>query len=134
LQDLKQQIYQAESAGSDAEIETLKKQVAALEADLAKKATKRQLSKKLGELSKKMSEEGEEGEKENGEKPTNPVDAVSARKTDQGQGETGESPQHATGKGIVAVDQVTRDAISGPNYDWFNKDLLRAHSQLVGHK
>ena len=36
-----------------------------------------------------------------------------------------------TGKGIVATDEMNKEALG--NADWF-KDLLKAHSKLVGMK
>jgi hypothetical protein len=142
LQDLENQIRQAsEGAEGDAEIDTLKNRIAKLESDIAKRAAKRSLSKKISELSKKLSEEGEEGE-EGGPKPKGPIDVISKRKGEEGQegaeGSEAEASRSATGKatgkGIVAVDQISKDALQGPDYDWFSKDLLKAHSLLVGHK
>ena len=154
LQDLKQQIYQAEGAEADAEIDTLKKQVAKLESDIAKKATKRSLAKKVSKLSKKVSEaagkgeeaeEGEEGEDSDEDedeetKPSGPVDVVSKRKgsvAGKEAQETEASPTSNTpygaGKGIVAVDELQKDALGGPGYGWF-KDILKAKNRLVGIK
>jgi hypothetical protein len=144
LQQLKKEIYEAETAEADAEIDTLKKRVAEMEAELAKKATKRQLSKKLSELSKKMSEEAEEAEEgeevedgeegeEGGPKPKGPIDVVSKRKKGE-EGEEAEASRRAGGKGIVAVDEIQKDALNGPNYDWFTKDLMKAHKRLVGFR
>jgi hypothetical protein len=156
LQDLKQQIYQAEGAEADSEIDTLKKQVAKLESDLAKKATKRTLAKKVSELSKKMSEtaeaaegeeaeEGEEGEDSDEDedeetKPSGPVDVVSKRKASTEGKEAQETEASRTsnapygaGKGIVAVDELQKDALGGPDYGWF-KDILKAKNRLVGIK
>jgi hypothetical protein len=45
--------------------------------------------------------------------------------------ETEEEAKRATGQGIVAVDEISRDMLG--NYDWF-KDLLKAHKKLVGLK
>src|SRR5271157_4206189 len=47
---------QVKTAGTDAEIEALNKKVAEVEAEVAKRATKTALTRKLTELSKKMSE------------------------------------------------------------------------------
>jgi hypothetical protein len=111
LQQLEKQI--AQSAASEAEIEVLKKKVADLEGEVAKRATKKTLSKKISELSKKLAEPEEEGEE--GE-----------------EAEVAEAEvKRASGKGIVAVDEIQRDALG--NYDWF-KDLLKAHKQLVAFK
>jgi hypothetical protein len=162
LQDLKQQIYQAEGAEADSEIDTLKKQVAKLESDLAKKATKRTLAKKVSELSRKMSEtaeaaegeeaeEGEEGEENNEDedeeaKPSGPVDVVSKRKgsvagketkdakeTEASKASKASNTPYGAGKGIVAVDELQKDALGGPDYGWF-KDILKAKNRLVGLK
>jgi chemotaxis protein histidine kinase CheA len=146
LQDLKQQIYQAEGDAIDSEIDTLKKHVAEMEAELAKKATKRQLSKKLSELAKRAeaqeSEEAEEGEdsEEGGPKPSGPVDVVSKRKKSEDSEEaeaqeaeaskTSKTP-YGAGKGIVAIDEMQKDALG--DYTWF-KDLLKAHQKFFGLK
>ncbi len=73
--------------------------MAELEGKVGKKATKRDLSKKLGDLKSnyknlKKGETGEEGE----------------------EGSEAEAKK-ASGKGIVAVDEIQRDALG--NYDWF---------------
>jgi hypothetical protein len=153
LQDLKQQIYQAEGAEADGEIDTLKKQVAKLESDLAKKGTKGTLAKKVSELSKKMSEaaaegqegeegeEGDEGDEDEDEQtePKGPVDVVSKRKASatskeapEAEAESQKTP-YGAGKGIVAVDELQKDALGGPDYGWF-KDILKAKNRLVGIK
>jgi hypothetical protein len=153
LQDLKQQIYQAEGDAIDSEIDTLKKRVAEMEAELAKKATKRQLSKKLSELAKRAeaeeSEEGEEGEEgtEGGPKPTGPIDVVSKRKKgEEAEAEEAEAQEaeasrssktpYGAGKGIVAVDEVQKDALGGPDYGWFRDARARQAEgqQSDGHK
>jgi hypothetical protein len=108
LQTLEKQITQ--SSASEAELDALKKKVAELEGEVAKRATKRGLSKKLSDLTKQLQkpETGEEGE----------------------EGEAAEAAaKKASGKGIVAVDEIQRDALG--NYDWF-QDLLKAHKKLVG--
>jgi hypothetical protein len=121
LQQLEKQITQTKA--EDAEVEALKKKVADLEAELGKRVSKKTLSKKISELSKRLAEvEAEEAEeaKKGGEpeKPKAPL-------------ETEEEAKRATGQGIVAVDEISRDALG--NYDWF-KDLLKAHKKLVGMK
>jgi hypothetical protein len=108
LQTLEKQITQ--SGASEAELDALKKKVAELEGEVAKRATKRGLSKKLSDLTKQLQkpETGEENE----------------------EGEAAEAAaKKASGKGIVAVDEIQRDALG--NYDWF-KDLMKAHKKLVG--
>ena len=111
LQELEKQIKGEQV--SDAEVEALKKKVAELESEVAKRATKRSLSKKISELSKWLEKEGEEAEAEEAKKGE--AEAEEAKRT--------------SGKGIVAVDEISRDMLG--NYDWF-KDLLKAHKRLVG--
>jgi len=107
LQTLEKQITQ--SGASETEMEALKAKVAALEGEVGKRATKKTLSKKISDLTKQLQqpeeEKGEEGEA---------AEAVAKK---------------ASGKGIVAVDEIQRDALG--NYDWF-QDLLKAHKKLVG--
>jgi hypothetical protein len=115
LQQLEKQITQ--TTASDAEVEALKKKVADLEGEVAKRVSKRTLSKKISELTKQLQkpEEGEEGEEE----------AEEARKGEEAEAEA----KKASGKGIVAIDEINKDMLG--NYDWF-KDLLKAHKKLVG--
>jgi hypothetical protein len=110
LQTLEKQITQ--SSTSEADVEALKRKVAELEDAVAKRATKRSLSRKISELSKQLQQQGD-GE-EGGEEQ-----------------ETQQAARHASGKGIVAVDEVQRDALG--SYDWF-KDLLKAHKKLTGFR
>jgi hypothetical protein len=120
LTQLEQKIKQTPEA-SEAEVAALTKKISELEAEVAKRAKKGTLSKKISELSKKISELAEEGEE--------------AEEAEEAQ-ETGvkmvqQESKRASGQGIVAVDEVQRDALG--NVDWF-KDLLKAHSKLVGLK
>ena len=101
------------SDGSEAEVEALKKKVADLEGEVAKKATKRNLSKKLSELQKQLQQ---------------PEDDGNGGQAEEAGAEGAEAAKHS-GKGIVAVDEIQRDALG--NYDWF-KDMLRAHKKLTG--
>jgi flagellar motor protein MotB len=118
------------SDASDSEIETLNKKVAELEGELSKRAKKSELSRRIAELSKKLSspdeaEEGEEGGDGNGgSKPNGPIDVVSEEA----------SKKKGSGKGIVAIEEVDKNGLKGPDYDWFSKDLLKAASQLPGFK
>jgi len=114
LQDLGKQIRQAEVG--EAEMEALKKKVAELEGEVAKRATKKTLSKKISELTKKLKEEGEEGEE--GE------EAEEAKKGEEAEAEAQKNAGKASGKGIVAVDEIQKGVLG--NYDWF-KDILKAH-------
>jgi hypothetical protein len=115
---LEKKIREGPSA-SDADLDALNKKVAELESELAKKATKKNLSKKISELSKKLSEEGEEAE--------NLEDAKNTQKAPEGDS----TAQKVAGKGIVAVNEINRDALG--NFDWF-QDILKAHRKLVGFK
>jgi len=121
LQELQKQIMQ----GAEADIDALKKKVADLEAEVAKRATKKTLSKKISDLQKQLQqpEKGEEGESaEAGE-------AEAAGSPPKAEGAEAEASKHASGKGIVAVDELKKD-IAGPDYDWFFKDILKAHKIL----
>jgi len=119
------------SDASDSEIDTLNKKVAELEGELAKRAKKSELSRRVAELGRKLSSEAEEGEEDGdgdgngGPKPNGPIDVVS---------EEGKRAKKATGKGVVAIEEVDKSGLKGPEYDWFSKDLLKAASQLPGFK
>jgi chemotaxis protein histidine kinase CheA len=118
LQQLEKQIREGHPSASDSEIDALNKKIGELETEIGKRARKRELSKKLSELTKKFSEEEatpEEEGKEEGEEAKVPKAEAEAKR--------------ASGKGIVAVDEISRDMLG--NYDWF-KDLLKAHKKLVG--
>jgi len=110
VQQLEKEIMQ--SGAEDAELEALKKKVADLEAELGKRVSKRTLSKKISELSKRLAEvEGEEAEE---------AEEAKVPKTES-------EAKRASGKGIVAVDEIQKDVLA--NYDWF-KDILKAHRML----
>jgi hypothetical protein len=114
---LQKQITEGPSA-SDAELDTLKTKVAELESEIGKRATKRSLSKKLSDLTKQLqtpAEEGEEGEEAEG---ASKIPTLAEAQKNVGK---------ASGKGIVAVDEIQKDALA--NYDWF-KDILKAHRML----
>jgi hypothetical protein len=121
---LEKQITEGPSA-SDAELDTLKKRVAELESEIGKRATKRSLSKKISELSKKLvePEEAEEGE-------SSEVEAFEIPPKAKGtEAEAQKNAGKASGKGIVAVDELNKDT-AGPDYDWFFKDILKANKML----
>jgi hypothetical protein len=109
LQQLEKQITQ--SGASEAEMDALKKKVAELEGEVAKRATKKTLSKKISDLTKQLQQPEEKGEE--------------AEEAETAEAEA----KKASGKGIVAVDEIQKDALG--NYDWF-KDLLKAHKKLTG--
>ena len=107
LQDLERQIN--DSGASAADIEDLKKKVADLESEVAKRATKRSLSKKISDLNRQLQQDGDE----------------------QAEGAEAEAARRRAGRGIVAVDQLQSQGDVLGSYDWF-KDLLKAHKKLVG--
>jgi len=117
LQQLEKQITQTKA--EEGEVEAFKKKVADLEAELAKRASKKTLSKKISELSKRLAEvEGEEAEE--------------AKKSEEAEAEESSEAEaeakRASGKGIVAVDELQRDVLG--NYDWF-RDILKAQRKLL---
>jgi len=110
LTQLEKQIRQGGAAASDAEIDAMTKKIADLEAEIAKRAKKGELSKKISELTQKL---GEPGQEEGTTKP--PKAEAEARR--------------ASGQGIVAVDEIKKDTLG--SYEWY-QDLLKAHRRLVG--
>jgi len=114
LTQLEKQIRQGGAAASDAEIDAMTKKIADLEAEIAKRAKKGELSKKISELTQKLGEpDQEEGQEEGTTKP--PKAEAEARR--------------ASGQGIVAVDEIKNDTLG--SYEWY-QDLLKAHRRLVG--
>lgn len=114
LQSLEKQI--SDSGASAADVDALKQKVSDLEAEVAKRATKKSLSKKLSDLQKQLQNQGDDG------------DGDQAEGAEAEGADVAEAKRRA-GKGIVAVDQLQSDALG--NYKWFN-DLLKAHKKLVG--
>lgn len=114
LTQLEKQI-QSVTGASDADLDALKKKVADLEGEVAKRATKKTLSKKISELSKYL----QQPEEDDGDHEKAKSDSATE----------GSEAKRASGKGIVAVDEIQKDALA--NYDWF-KDLLKAHKKLTG--
>jgi chromosome segregation ATPase len=126
LQQLEKQITQTKA--EEGEVEALKKKVADLEAELAKRASKKTLSKKISELSKRLSEvEGEEPEKAEEAKKSEEAEAEESSEAEHAEEAEAEA-KRASGKGIVAVDELQRDVLG--NYDWF-KDILKAQRKLL---
>jgi hypothetical protein len=126
LTTLENKIKQTPSA-SDAENAAMTKRVADLEAEVAKRATKRTLSKKISELSKKLGEDAEApGDIE---KPGN-GDGEDAEDAGEDAGKKSEA-KRASGRGIVAVDEASKDALGG--YEWF-KDIMKANTIMKGMK
>ena len=126
LQQLEKQITQTKA--EEGEVEALKKKVADLEAELAKRASKKTLSKKISELSKRLAEvEGEEPEKAEEAKKSEEAEAEESSEAEHAEEAEAEA-KRASGKGIVAVDELQRDVLG--NYDWF-KDILKAQRKLL---
>ena len=130
LKTLSDQLMKAEGA----EVEALGKKVAEIESEIAKHATKKALTQKINELSKKLSEsasdaqedakkgkKGENGDAEDLPGPKGP------KAPDQA--ETAESAAHKpTGKGLISTEEMDQEA-SGPSAPWF-KDMLKASAKL----
>jgi hypothetical protein len=117
---LQKQIGDGGAGATDSEIDALGKKIADIEGELAKRAKKAELSKKLSNLTKQLqtpTEEGESGEGEAGFPP----------KAEGAEAEAQKNARKASGKGIVAVDEIQKDVLG--NYDWF-KDILKAHRML----
>jgi hypothetical protein len=112
---------------SDAEAEALKKKVADLEAEVAKRATKKALSKKISDLTKQLQQqdgaEAESSEAEGAEAEGAEAEAAEA--------EAAGAARRRAGRGIVALDQLQSQGDPFDKYPWF-KDLLKAHKKLVG--
>ena len=119
---LQKQIGDGGAGATDSEIDALGKKIAEIEGELAKRAKKAELSKKLSDLTKQLqappAEQGESGEAEAGGFPP---------KGEGAEAEAQKNAGKASGKGIVAVDEIQKDALG--NYDWF-KDILKAHRML----
>jgi hypothetical protein len=128
---LENQITQSPQA-SDAENAALTKRLKALEAEIVKKATKKSLQKKIGELSKKLSEEAEEGEEgEEGEEAKKGEEGEEAEEGAKGLGVRTAEAKRASGRGIISVEDGNKDVLG--NYAWF-KDLIAAGKKIRGMK
>ena len=109
-----------------ADVAALQKQVADLEAEVAKKATKRSLSKKISDMQKQMQPE-DDGEDDNEDDEDDSEDDDAEAETDTAEAQETPSVAKHSGKGIVAVDQLHGNAL-GENYGWF-KDLMKANAK-----
>jgi hypothetical protein len=116
---LQKQIGDGGAGATDSEIDALGKKIADMEAELGKRAKKAELSKKLSDLTKQLQQPEEKGE----ESKVPPNGAGTGEEGEQAEA----SVKRASGKGIVAVDEIQKDALG--NYDWF-KDILKAHRML----
>jgi hypothetical protein len=107
LMDQMQSLNKQIETASDAEIEGIKSKIAEIDAEVGKRATKKALTQKLNEMSKKLSEYTEDAE-----------DACN---------KPAASKQAPKGQGIIA----TQEPVQGANLGWF-QDLLKANSKLKG--
>jgi hypothetical protein len=115
---LQKQIGDGGVSATDSEIDALGKKIAEIEGELAKRAKKAELSKKISDLTKQLQTPTEEGESAEAGFPPKGEGAEAGAQKNAGK---------ASGKGIVAVDEIQKDALA--NYDWF-KDILKAHRML----
>jgi hypothetical protein len=121
-------------SASDADIAELSKRVAEVEAEVAKRATKVGLTRKLTELSKKLSESGADAATATQAKKGEDGDAEDLPSPKQPKGpeqaETAESEAVARphGKGLISTEELDKEA-NGPSAPWF-KDLLKANALL----
>jgi hypothetical protein len=135
---------QIKTAG-DADIAELSKRVAEVEAEVAKKATKVGLTRKLTELSKKLSEDAADAEADAARKGETAESAKKGKKGDGGDADTeddGEdgirgpkAPEQAEtaarkplGKGLISNAEMDQE-MNGPSSPWF-RDILKANALL----
>jgi hypothetical protein len=127
LTTLENQIKQGPSGGSDAENDAMAKRVSDMEGELARRAKRAELGKKISDLTQKLGDSGI-GAGEDAE------DAGSDGDGQDGAGSDGtkqSEAKRASGHGIVAVDEANKDVLGG--YEWF-KDIMKANTKLKGLK
>jgi hypothetical protein len=107
LMDQMESLTKQIETASDAEIEGIKSKIAEIDAEVGKRATKKALTQKLNEMSRKLSE--------------------SAEDADDACNKPAASKQAPKGQGIIA----TQELVQGANLGWF-QDLLKANSKLKG--
>jgi hypothetical protein len=126
---LQKQLGDGGVSATDSEIDALSKKIADIEGELGKRAKKAELSKKLADLTKQLTappaEEGESGETGEAEAAGFPPKGEGA----EAEGAEAEASRRPSGRGIVAVDELKKEP-AGPEYDWFFKDILKAHRKL----
>jgi hypothetical protein len=127
LTTLENQIKQGPSGGTDAENDAMAKRVGDMEAEVARRAKRAELSKKISELGKKLGDSsigaGEDAADAGEDAEDADQDAEDAAGTKQ--------PKRASGHGIVAIDEANKDVLG--SYEWF-KDIMKAGSALKGLK
>ncbi len=94
--------------GSGNEMAAIQKQIDDLQEEVAKKATKRSMSKKISDLQKQLQQPDDDGDGEDAE--------------------ASKAEGKAQGKGIVATDEMALKDLG--NYGWF-KDILKANRKLT---
>jgi hypothetical protein len=106
------------------QIDAFKGRIGELEAELAKKGEN-------GGAAKKLSEEAGQnaGSDATASAAMSALITPVATRPPQGQSQASPPGQKPTGQGIVAVDEIQKDALG--NFDWY-QDLLKAHKKLVG--
>jgi hypothetical protein len=128
---------QIKTAGTDAEIDALGKKIADIEAELGRKATKKGLTQKLTELSRKLSESAADAQEnakraedaKKGKKGDGDAEDLPGAPKGPDQAETAESAgRKATGKGIISTQEMDTEQ-NGPSAPWF-KDILKANAKL----
>lgn len=142
LKTIGDQLMKAEGA----EVDALGKKVAELESEIGRRATKTALTRKLTELSKKLSESAEDAgaDAKRGEsadsarkgesaaaKKKGETDGDALDDQDDGDGTDKKKPTQAEsagarGKGIISTEDTEQ---AGPNAGWF-KDLLKANARM----
>jgi hypothetical protein len=118
------------SSGEDADMDAMQKRVSGLEAEVAKRASKKLLTKKISDLQQKLEQAQEEGEEEGTAKGDSGIGAEEEAEASK----KASSLVIPTGKGVVgalAPDELNKDALG--DFDWF-KDILKARSTLTGMK
>ena len=122
LTQLKQQIMQKPSA-SDAELNDLQSKLADVEGEVARRAKKAELGKKISELSKKLGDAGGEDAGKGGD----------GKQQDQGDADgagSGAEAKRASGKGIVGAIEGSSNPDALGDFKWFN-DIIKASRKLT---
>jgi hypothetical protein len=125
--------------GSGNEMADLNKKVDDLTGEVAKRATKRSLSMKISALQKQLQQDGDDddddAEAEGAEAEGAEAEGAKGKKgkkSDACKREGSKAEGKAHGKGIVATDELKKDAAaSALNCEWF-KDLLKANNKMKG--
>ena len=127
--------------GNGNEMADLNKKIDDLTGEVAKRATKRSLSKKISDLQKQLQQpddeddenEEDDAEAEGAEAEGSEAEGSKAKKSEACKSEGSKAEGKAHGKGIVATDELKHDAAGSAlgNCDWY-KDLLKANNKMKG--